>query len=44
MASMRVALTVGDCGERMLVAGLYWDLGEAQARALAANPVPIDTR
>ncbi len=27
-----------------VMAGLYWDLGEAQARALAANPVPIDTR
>ena len=25
-----------------LMAGLYWDLGEAKARELAANPVPID--
>jgi acetylornithine deacetylase/succinyl-diaminopimelate desuccinylase-like protein len=27
-----------------IMAGLYWDLGEAAARELAANPVPIDTR
>jgi acetylornithine deacetylase/succinyl-diaminopimelate desuccinylase-like protein len=27
-----------------IMAGLYWDLGEAPARDLAAHPVPIDTR
>jgi acetylornithine deacetylase/succinyl-diaminopimelate desuccinylase-like protein len=26
-----------------IMAGLYWDLGEAEARRLKANPVPIDT-
>ncbi|HQN12499.1 MAG TPA: M20 family metallopeptidase [Quisquiliibacterium sp.] len=27
-----------------IMAGLYWDLGEPEARDLAAHPVPIDTR
>jgi hypothetical protein len=27
-----------------IMAGLYWDLGEAAASELAAHPTPIDTR
>ncbi|MBU6272600.1 MAG: M20 family metallopeptidase [Betaproteobacteria bacterium] len=38
-----VPVTVVDEGLGIM-AGLYWDLGEAAARELAANPVPIDTR
>ncbi|MEI8302281.1 MAG: M20 family metallopeptidase [Burkholderiales bacterium] len=38
-----VPVTVLDEGLGIM-AGLYWDLGEAAARELAANPVPIDTR